>query len=66
MDKIWYYSKGTGENFGPYTEEEISRLLEQRILTEDDYIWTSVLDDWLRIGDSIYSFYLPEDEPENI
>ena len=62
MDRIWYYSKGGEENFGPYTEEDLIRLLQKHILNENDYIWMSRLDDWIRIGDSIYSFYL--DEPE--
>lgn len=57
--KFWYYNKaGDTEKFGPYTDDELIRLIRQGILTENDYIWMMDLEDWLRLGNSIYSSYI--------
>ncbi|MBP3891392.1 MAG: DUF4339 domain-containing protein [Solobacterium sp.] len=58
MDKIWFYTKGDGEKYGPYTDEELVKLIKQGILSGEDYIWMTELDEWILIQDSIYSFYL--------
>lgn len=58
MDKIWYYTKGDGEKYGPYTEEELMKLIQQGILTGEDYIWTTYLEEWVLVGNTIYSEYL--------
>lgn len=63
MNKIWYYTKGDGNKFGPFTDEELIKLLKQEILTVDDYIWMMDLDEWIKIGDTIYSEYCKKDEP---
>ena len=57
MNKIWYYTKGDGNKFGPFTDEELIKLLKQEILTVDDYIWMMDLDEWIKIGDTIDSEY---------
>ncbi|MBR2825137.1 MAG: DUF4339 domain-containing protein [Solobacterium sp.] len=62
MNKIWYYTKGDGNKFGPFTDEELIKLLKQEILTVDDYIWMMDLDEWIKIGDTIYSEYCKKDE----
>lgn len=60
MDKIWYYTRGDGEKYGPYTDEELIKLIAQGILIGTDYIWMSDLDEWVQIQDSIYCVYLEE------
>ena len=64
MDKIWYYTRGDGQKYGPYTDEDLIKLIRQRILEGEDYIWTTDLDEWVQIKDTIYSIYLEEDTIE--
>lgn len=62
QEKIWYYQKEDGAKYGPYTDEELKRLIVNGILSSDDLIWMVDFDSWIKIGDSIYSVYLPEDK----
>lgn len=64
MDKIWYYTRGDGQKYGPYTDEDLVKLIRQGILEGEDYIWTTDLDEWVQIKDTIYSIYLEEDTIE--
>lgn len=64
QEKIWYYQKGDGAKYGPYTDEELRRLIVNGILGREDTIWMVDLDSWIRIGDSIYSVFLPEEGTE--
>ena len=64
MDKIWYYTRGDGQKYGPYTDEGLIKLIRQGILEDEDYIWTTDLDEWVQIKDTIYSIYLEEDTIE--
>ena len=57
-EKIWYYAKPDGSKFGPYTEEELVKPLKNGILTKDDFIWMTDFENWMNIGNSIYSYYL--------
>ena len=57
-EKIWYYAKPDGSKFGPYTEEELVKLLKNGNLTKDDFIWMTDFENWMNIGNSIYSYYL--------
>ena len=57
-DKVWYYAKEDGQKYGPYTDEELIKLIRNGILYENDLIWMTDLDDWISVGNSIYSFYL--------
>ena len=42
--KFWYYNKaGDTEKYGPYTDDELIRLIRQGILTENDYIDVMVI-----------------------
>ena len=65
QEKIWYYQKEDGAKYGPYTDEELKRLIVNGILSSDDLIWMVDFDSWIRIGDSIYSVYLPEDKDKD-
>ena len=64
MDKIWYYTRGDGQRYGSYTDEDLIKLIRQGILEGEDYIWTTDLDEWVQIKDTIYSIYLEEDTIE--
>ena len=64
MDKIWYYTRGDGQKYGPYTDEDLIKLIRQGILEGEDYIWTTDLDEWVQIKETIYSIYLEEDTIE--
>ena len=64
MNKIWYYTRGDGQKYGPYTDEDLIKLICQGILEGEDYIWTPDLDEWVQIKDTIYSIYLEEDTIE--
>ena len=57
-DRIWYYAKPDGSKFGPYSEDELIRMLKNGLVTAEDYIWMVDFETWMNVGDSIYSFYL--------
>ncbi len=59
MDRVWYYMLQDRSKYGPYTDEELVSLVRQEILTDRDYIWMPAMKGWLRLGNSIYAFYLP-------
>lgn len=61
MDKVWYYMKSDRSKYGPYTDRELASLISKGILSENDWIWMPDLSGWLKIGNTIYSFYLNED-----
>ena len=63
MDKVWYYMKRDRNKYGPYSDQELIALIQQEILMAEDYIWMPDLKSWVRVGTSIYSFYLPENQP---
>lgn len=60
-DKVWYYMKSDRNKYGPYSDRELANLISKGILSESDWIWMPDLPGWLKIGNSIYSFYLHED-----
>lgn len=57
-DKVWYYFK-EGRKEGPFTEEEIIKLIKHQIIEGEDRIWMLDLKDWIVLKDSIFSFYMP-------
>ena len=58
MNKVWYYMKQDRQKYGPYTDSELVSLIREGILSGSDYIWMTGLTGWLKISNSIYSFYL--------
>lgn len=64
MEKVWYYMKSDRQKYGPYTDGEIIGLIRQGTLGAQDYIWMSYLEAWLNVGNSIYSIYLPNKNPQ--
>ncbi|MDO4414594.1 MAG: DUF4339 domain-containing protein [Erysipelotrichaceae bacterium] len=63
MDKIWYYMKPNRRKYGPYDDQELIALITKEILLADDFIWMPDLKDWIKVGDSIYAFFLPDNQP---
>lgn len=59
MNKNWYYMKKDRRKCGPFSEEECIRLIRQEIIEPSDFIWNTYMENWLRLSDSIYSFYIP-------
>ena len=57
-EKLWYYAKPDGSKFGPYSDEELVKLLRNGILTKDDFIGMVDFENWMNVGNSIYSYYL--------
>lgn len=66
MEKVWYYMKPDRSKYGPYTDNELIALIRQEILSGDDYIWMPEMKGWLKIANSIYSIYIPEEDTDNI
>ncbi|MBR2762023.1 MAG: DUF4339 domain-containing protein [Solobacterium sp.] len=62
-EKVWFYAKPDGSKYGPYTEDELIKLLKNGILDEKDYIWMMDFENWMKVADSIYSFYLGMEQP---
>ena len=59
MDKVWYYRKKDNQKYGPYTDEELIRLIRLEIINAEDEIWMVDLETWVNLGNSIYSCYIP-------
>ncbi len=60
MEKVWYYTRGDGQKYGPYTDSDLIKLITQGILEGEDYIWTTDLENWVQIKDTIYCIYIEE------
>jgi len=45
----WYYSRG-GQQRGPYTDEEISEMVENNVITPKTFVWKDGMMDWMRAG----------------
>ncbi|MEA4874871.1 GYF domain-containing protein [Anaerorhabdus sp.] len=63
MDKIWYV-RSSKRKGGPFTEEELIRLIRQEIVDEEYEIWNPDMEKWMRLVDSVYSFYIPVKEEQ--
>jgi hypothetical protein len=62
MDKIWYYMKTDRSKHGPFSEEELIEMIGNKTIDPKEYIWMPDLTRWLRLENSIYSFYIPAEE----
>lgn len=60
MEKVWYYMKKDKSKYGPYSDNEICSLINQGLLEADEYIWMPDMKGWLKVENSIYSVYLPQ------
>ena len=58
-DKTWYYLKNNQKE-GPFTENEIIKLIQHQIIN-GDYIWMLDLNDWVLLKNSLFSLYMPND-----
>ncbi len=61
MNRVWYYTLDGAEKPGPYSDDELVRLIQQNIVTAEHYIWMVDLASWIPVRESIYAFYLNED-----
>lgn len=61
-EQVWYYMTHDRSKYGPYTDGELAILIRQKIISPNDYIWMPALKGWLKVKESIYSFYLPSEE----
>jgi hypothetical protein len=61
-EQVWYYMTHDRSKYGPYTDGELASLIRQKIISPNDYIWMPALKGWLKVKESIYSFYLPSEE----
>ncbi len=56
-DKVWYYQRNENKE-GPFTDEDFIKLINMKIIDEDTDIWMLKMKDWVKLKDTIYSFYL--------
>ncbi len=63
-DKVWYYTLDGSEKFGPYTDEDFIKLIQQDIVTPEHYIWMPYFENWMKLGDTVYASYSPRKEEE--
>ena len=59
MVKSWFYMKEDQKKNGPFSDEELVKLIKNEIIEENDKIWMTDLENWITVNDSIYSVYLP-------
>ena len=59
MVKSWFYMKDDERKVGPFSDEELVKLIKNGIIEQTDKIWMTDLEDWIVVDDSIYSVYLP-------
>ncbi|HCY06215.1 MAG: DUF4339 domain-containing protein [Erysipelotrichaceae bacterium] len=60
-DKTWYYFKNNQKE-GPFTENEIIKLIQHQIIEGDDYIWMLDLNDWVLLKNSLFSIYMTNND----
>ncbi|MCH4207155.1 MAG: DUF4339 domain-containing protein [Solobacterium sp.] len=59
MDKVWYYTEDGETKYGPYSDAELIKLIQEGIITKEHFIWMVDMSGWVKVDDSIYSVYLP-------
>ena len=58
----WYVRRKDGKKDGSFSDSELAALIRKGIVEPEDEIWTIKMADWMALKDSIYSFYLPQEE----
>lgn len=61
---LWYIRKPSGSKEGGFTDHELIALLRQGVIGPEDEIWTLSMKNWMSVRETIYSFYLPEEEQD--
>lgn len=64
MEKVWYYMKRDKSKYGPYSDTELCALINQGIINPDEYVWMPDMKSWLKVENSIYSVYMPQEDNE--
>lgn len=57
-----WYTRRNGQKEGSFSDRELAALIRQEILCEDDEIWTMQMQNWMKIKESVYRFYLPKED----
>ncbi len=65
MEKVWYV-KSSLKKGGPFTEDDFIKLIKHEIIDDSYEIWMLEMKEWVRLVDSVYSFYMPMKEIELI
>ena len=58
----WYVRRQDGKKEGGFTDEQLKALIDKGIVEGQDEIWTMKMNNWMKLEDSIYSFYIPKEE----
>lgn len=61
MKKIWRV-----KNKPSYTDEELIQAIKEGVVTSDDLLLNDMLEDYIKVNDSIYRFYLKGDNNETL
>lgn len=61
MDKVWYVRSSTRKG-GPFTENELIKLIRQEIVNEEYEIWNTDMANWMKLTDTVYCFYIPKND----
>ena len=61
-NNLWYVRRQDGKKEGGFTDEQLKALIDKGIVEGPDEIWTMKMKNWMKLEDSIYSFYIPEEE----
>lgn len=56
-DKKWFFENDKGKE-GPFTETEFIQMIENNIIGKNNLIWTFDLQNWIKLQDSVYVFYI--------
>jgi len=62
---MWYYISESTQ-FGPVSEEEIKKLIEEGILTQQSKVWREGMKKWQPLVVTVLSEYLPGGRPMNL
>ena len=58
MEKAVFYYRSNEEKSIAYTETEFIKLIQNETIKPTDEIWMTKLQDWIKLEDSIYCFYM--------
>ena len=61
MKKIWKV-----KNKSSYTDDELVEAIKKGEILSDDLLLSDMLEDYIKVSDSIYQFYLKENDNETL
>ncbi|GIW95652.1 MAG: hypothetical protein KatS3mg110_4701 [Pirellulaceae bacterium] len=63
MNREWYVANVARQQFGPYTEEELRRFVDQGRIRPDDLAWRHGMPDWQPVRDVFPEWDFPDIPP---